>query len=47
VPAAMIGRHTGMGLRLMRLAVGLAGGEMIINSSAAAGTRVTIALPLD
>lgn len=47
VPAAMIGRHTGMGLRLMRAAVGLAGGEMIIDSSAAAGTCVTITLPLD
>ena len=31
----------------MRLAVGLAGGEVIIDSSAAAGTCVTIALPLD
>jgi two-component system NarL family sensor kinase len=47
VPAAMIGRHTGTGLRLMRVAVVLAGGEMIINSSAAAGTCVTITLPLD
>ncbi|PVZ52219.1 sensor histidine kinase [Arthrobacter sp. H-02-3] len=47
VPAAMIGRHTGMGLRLMRAAVGLAGGDMIIDSSAAAGTCVTITLPLD
>lgn len=46
-PAAMIGRHSGMGLRLMRAAVGLAGGEMNINSSAAAGTCVTIRLPLD
>ena len=46
VPAAMIGRHTGMGLRLMRAAVGLAGGDMIIDSSAAA-TCVTITLPLD
>jgi two-component system NarL family sensor kinase len=46
-PAAMIGRHTGMGLRLMRVAVGLAGGEVIIQSSAAAGTCVTITLPLD
>ena len=35
VPAAMIGRHTGMGLRLMRVAVGLAGGDVIIVSSAA------------
>ena len=47
VPAAMIGRHTGMGLRLMRVAVGLAGGQVIIESSAAAGTCVTISLPLD
>ena len=47
VPAAMIGRHTGMGLRLMRVAVVLAGGEMIIDSSDAAGTSVTITLPLD
>jgi two-component system sensor histidine kinase UhpB len=47
VPAAMIGRHTGMGLRLMQAAVVLAGGEMIIDSSAATGTRVTVTLPLD
>jgi two-component system, NarL family, sensor histidine kinase UhpB len=47
VPAAMVGRHTGMGLRLMQVAVVLAGGEMIIDSSAAAGTCVTITLPLD
>jgi two-component system, NarL family, sensor histidine kinase UhpB len=46
-PAAMTGRHTGMGLRLMRVAVVLAGGEMIIDSSAAAGTCVTVTLPLD
>ena len=46
-PAAMIGRHSGMGLRLMRQAVGLAGGEMIINSSTTTGTCVTITLPLD
>jgi two-component system NarL family sensor kinase len=46
VPAAMVGRHTGMGLRLMRMAVGLAGGEVIIDSSAA-GTCVTVTLPLD
>ena len=46
-PAAMVGRHTGMGLRLMRLAVDLAGGEVMIDSSAAAGTCVTITLPLD
>jgi two-component system NarL family sensor kinase len=36
-----------MGLRLMRLAVGLAGGEMTIDSSAATGSCVTITLPLD
>jgi two-component system NarL family sensor kinase len=47
VPAAMTGRHTGMGLRLMRMAVGLAGGEVTIDSSAAAGTCVTVTLPLD
>jgi two-component system sensor histidine kinase UhpB len=46
VAAAMVGRHTGMGLRLMQVAVVLAGGEMIIASSAA-GTCVTITLPLD
>ncbi|WP_427132011.1 sensor histidine kinase [Pseudarthrobacter sp. S9] len=46
-PAATRGRHSGMGLRLMRLAVGLAGGQMIIDSSAAIGTCVTITLPLD
>lgn len=47
VPAATSGRHAGMGLRLMRLAVGLAGGQMSIESSAAIGTCVTITLPLD
>jgi two-component system sensor histidine kinase UhpB len=47
VPAAMVGRHTGMGLRLMQAAVVLAGGEMKIDSSAAAGTCVTVTLPLD
>ena len=47
VPAAMTGRHAGMGLRLMQAAVVLAGGEMIVDSSAAAGTCVTITLPLD
>ena len=46
VPAAMVGRHTGLGLRIMRMAVGLAGGEVIIDSSAA-GTCVTVTLPLD
>ncbi|WCI08150.1 ATP-binding protein [Arthrobacter sp. OVS8] len=46
VPAAMTGRHTGMGLRLMRMAVGLASGEVTIDSSAA-GTFVTVTLPLD
>jgi two-component system NarL family sensor kinase len=46
-PAAMIGRHTGMGLRLMRLAVGRAGGEMTVDSSTDAGTCVRITLPLD
>lgn len=47
VPGGTIGRHTGMGLRLMRLAVASAGGEMTIESSAAVGTCVTITLPLD
>jgi two-component system NarL family sensor kinase len=47
VRTAMTGRHTGMGLRLMRVAVVLAGGEIIINSSATSGTCVTITLPLD
>ncbi len=47
VPAVTRGRNSGMGLRLMRLAVGLAGGEMTIESSAARGTCVTITLPLD
>ncbi|MCB5272940.1 Signal transduction histidine-protein kinase/phosphatase DegS [Arthrobacter sp. SO5] len=46
VRAATHGRHAGMGLRLMRLAVGLAGGEMTIDSSAA-GSCITITLPLD
>ena len=47
VPAAMAGRHTGMGLRLMQVTVILAGGDMSIDSSAAAGTCVTVTLPLD
>jgi two-component system, NarL family, sensor histidine kinase UhpB len=47
VRTASIGRHSGMGLRLLRLAVGTAGGEMTIDSSAATGTCVTITLPLD
>jgi two-component system NarL family sensor kinase len=46
VQAATTGRHSGMGLRLMRLAVGEAGGEMTIDSSLT-GTCVTITLPLD
>jgi two-component system, NarL family, sensor histidine kinase UhpB len=46
VPAAMACRHAGKGLRLMQMAVVLAGGEMAIDSSAA-GTCVTITLPLD
>ena len=47
VEAATHGRHSGMGLRLMRLAVGSAGGKMAIESSPATGTRVTVTLPLD
>jgi two-component system, NarL family, sensor histidine kinase UhpB len=47
VQAAMVGRHTGTGLRLMQVAVVLARGEMTIDSSAAAGTCVTVTLPLD
>ncbi|WP_346924975.1 ATP-binding protein, partial [uncultured Arthrobacter sp.] len=46
VPAAMVGRHAGMGLRLMRMAVGVAGGDVTIESSAGAGTCVTVTLPL-
>lgn len=45
--AASRGRHAGMGLRLLRLAVGSAGGGMTVDSSAGAGTSVTITLPLD
>lgn len=45
--AACTGRHTGMGLRLLRLAVDAAGGEMTVKSSAATGTCVTVTLPLD
>ncbi|WP_427007394.1 sensor histidine kinase [Pseudarthrobacter sp. H2] len=47
VRTASTGRHSGMGLRLLRLAVGTEGGEMTIDSSAATGTCVTITLPLD
>jgi signal transduction histidine kinase len=36
-----------MGLRLMRLAVTSAGGQMAIESALAAGTSVTVTLPLD
>lgn len=44
---ASSGRHGGMGLRLLRLAVGAAGGEMTVDSRPATGTCVTIRLPLD
>ena len=44
--AATQGRHSGMGLRLMRLAVETAGGHMTVDSSAA-GTCVNVTLPLD
>ncbi len=47
VHAATHGRHSGMGLRLMRLAVGSVGGQMVIDSSGDRGTCVTITLPLD
>jgi two-component system, NarL family, sensor histidine kinase UhpB len=46
VTAASSGRHTGMGLHLLRLAVGTACGEMTVDSSAT-GTCVAITLPLD
>lgn len=46
IASATSGRHSGMGLRLMRLAVDVAGGHMTIESSAS-GTSVTITLPLD
>jgi two-component system NarL family sensor kinase len=46
VQAATQGRHSGMGLRLMRLAVETVGGRMAIRSSSA-GTSVNITLPLD
>ena len=46
VQAATQGRHSGMGLRLMRLAVETVGGRMAIDSSSA-GTSVNITLPLD
>ncbi|WP_354257817.1 ATP-binding protein [Arthrobacter sp. OAP107] len=41
------GRHTGMGLQLMRLAVDAAGGGVTVLSSASEGTCVTVTLPLD
>lgn len=47
VPAGASGRNTGVGLRHLRHAVGLAGGEMTIDSSTASGSCVTITLPLD
>jgi len=47
VEAATHGRHSGVGLRLMRLAVSSAGGRMTIESSPSAGTCVTVNLPLD
>lgn len=40
-------RHGGMGLRLLRIAVGAAGGETAVNSGPGAGTCVTVKLPLD
>jgi signal transduction histidine kinase len=47
VEAATHGRHSGMGLRLMSLAVGSAGGRMAIDSAPVEGTSVTVTLPLD
>ena len=47
VEAATHGRHSGMGLRLMRLAVTSAGGQMAIQSALAEGTSVAVTLPLD
>lgn len=47
VRQATSAKHSGWGLRLMHLTVGLAGGEMTIESSAGAGTCVTVTLPLD
>ena len=45
--AAGSGKHAGVGLRLLGLAVGTAGGTMAVESSPGAGTCVTITLPLD
>lgn len=47
VEAATHGRHSGMGLRLMRLAVTSAGGQMAIESALDSGTSVAVTLPLD
>jgi two-component system sensor histidine kinase UhpB len=46
IEAATHGRHSGMGLRLMRLALETVGGHVTIDSSGA-GTCVTVTLPLD
>ncbi|XAS66951.1 ATP-binding protein [Micrococcaceae bacterium Sec5.7] len=45
--AATSGRHHGIGLRLMSVAVHEAGGSMDIASSPGNGTCVTVTLPLD
>lgn len=45
--AASTGRHTGTGLRLLRLAVSAAGGGMTAESSPGTGTCVTVTLPLE
>jgi two-component system, NarL family, sensor histidine kinase UhpB len=47
VQEATTGRHSGTGLRLMRIAVALAGGETMIDSSRGNGTCVAVTLPLD
>jgi signal transduction histidine kinase len=47
VQVATQGRHSGMGLRLMRLAMETAGGQMTVDSSPGAGTCVIVNLPLD
>ncbi|WP_028279685.1 ATP-binding protein [Arthrobacter sp. H5] len=47
VERATTGRNSGMGLRLMRSTVDLAGGTTAIVSVPGAGSQVTVTLPLD
>lgn len=47
VPRATTGRRSGMGLRLMRSAVDLAGGTTVISAVPGQGTSISVTLPVD